>query len=142
MPTVSQVMSREVQTVAPDDTVQFAAQRMRACGIGSLPVCREGQLVGTLTDRDIAVRVVAPGRLASNTRVEEVMSDHVVYCGEDEDVEAVLQIMGEDQIRRLPVVRDGRLVGIVALADLARSRDQPLAQAVREISSPVDRLPE
>lgn len=135
-------MSRDVHTVSPDDTVEAAALAMRTHGVGSLPVCDGERLVGVITDRDIAMRVVAPGLPASATKVSAAMSIDPTYCGEDEDVDAVLQILGEDQIRRLPVVRDGRLVGIVSLADLRPSGDAALAETVREISSPRNELPE
>jgi CBS domain-containing protein len=118
---VKEAMSRDVKTVNPDQNIQEAAKIMLDIDAGALPVGENDRLVGMITDRDIAVRGVAAGRSPS-ARVREVMSEEVKYCFEDEDTAHVARNMAELQVRRLPVVdRNKRLVGILALADLATS---------------------
>ena len=118
---VKEAMSRDVKTVAPDQPLQDAARIMLDIDVGALPVGENDRLVGMITDRDIAVRGVAAGR-PPTALVREVMSAEVKYCYEDEDTAHVARNMGEQQIRRLPVVdRNKRLVGILSLADLATS---------------------
>jgi CBS domain-containing protein len=115
-----EIMTTDVEVISPDIPLQQAAQRMREIDTGFLPVGENDRLVGTLTDRDIAVRAVADGRDPKATRVRETMSEKVVYCFEDQDTKEAAQIMGEHQIRRLPVLsRDKRLVGVVSLGDIA-----------------------
>jgi CBS domain-containing protein len=118
---VKEAMSRDVKTIAPDAQIQEAARIMLDMDVGALPVGENDQLVGMITDRDIAVRGVAAGK-APSSRVREVMSGEIMYCFEDEDTAHVAGNMGQEQVRRLPVVdRDKRLVGIIALADLVTS---------------------
>src|SRR5688500_13816989 len=118
---VNEAMTRGVEVVDPNTAVRDAARRMRDDNVGSLPVGENDRLIGMVTDRDIVVRSVAENRPPGNTAVREVMSEHVYYCYEDDDIEQAAQIMAEHQVRRLPVLnRNKRLVGIVALADLAR----------------------
>jgi CBS domain-containing protein len=118
---VKEAMSREVKIVAPNQPLQEAARIMLDIDVGALPVGENDKLVGMITDRDIAVRGVAAGK-APTTSVREVMSRDVRYCYEDEDTAHVARNMAEQQVRRLPVVdRNKRLVGILALADLATS---------------------
>ena len=118
---VGEIMTRGVEIASPDDTVQQAASRMAELDVGVLPVGENDRLVGMLTDRDIAIRAVAQGR-GPDTKVREAMTPEVRYCFEDEDTAHVALNMGQEQIRRLPVVdRNKRLVGILSLADLATS---------------------
>jgi len=118
---VKEAMSRDVKTVGPDEQIQEAARIMLDMDVGALPVGEDDRLVGMITDRDIAVRGVAAGK-APTARVREVMSGELRYCFEDEDAAHVARNMGDQQLRRLPVVnRDKRLVGIIALADLVTS---------------------
>ena len=132
------IMTREVEVVRPEDSLQKAAMLMDKINVGFLPVSNGERVVGVITDRDIAVRAVAEG-LDGNAKVRDVMSDGIRWCYEDEPVERVAQIMSEHQIRRLPIVnRDKRLVGIVALGDLAvKERETaPATEALCEISEP------
>jgi len=116
---VKEAMSRDVKTVNPDQPIQEAARIMLDIDAGALPVGEGDRLVGMITDRDIAVRAVAAGKSPA-AAVREVMSQEVRYCFEDEDTAHVARNMGEQQVRRLPVVdRNKRLVGILSLADLA-----------------------
>jgi len=133
---VRQVMSNEVQTVSPDDTIQKAASLMSDIDCGSLPVAENDRLAGVVTDRDIALRAVAKGKAPNQCKVREVMSQGVKYVFEDEDTESASENMSRLQVRRLPVLnRQKRLVGIVALGDLATKQDGPVAgTALRGIS--------
>jgi CBS domain-containing protein len=118
---VADVMETAVRIASPDDSVQRAAQLMREADTGILPVGEGDRLVGMVTDRDVAVRLVAEGRDPRQTRVREVMTPEIRYVFEDEDLEHVADNMAEQQLRRLPVVnRQKRLVGVISLADLAR----------------------
>lgn len=136
---ISDVMTRNVRTVAPSDSMQRAAQCMDELNVGVVPVCEGETIVGMVTDRDLAVRGVAAGKPADLTPVSEVMSQNVRYCFEDQDVDEVMDEMRDVQIRRVPVVsRDKRLVGIVSLGDVAArgSDDRRLAETLKDISTP------
>lgn len=138
MQKISEVMSSDVQTISPDATIEEAAQEMRDGDFGLLPVGDEEQLVGVITDRDIAIRAVAEGS-GPDTLVREIMSEGVIWAQEDDSIEEAAQIMSDHQIRRLPIVdADQRLVGIVSLGDFAVDSSDigPVAEALSEISSP------
>jgi CBS domain-containing protein len=125
---VADVMEREVKLASPEDTVQRAAQLMRESDAGALPVGEGDRLVGMVTDRDVAVRLVAEGRDPRQTRVREVMTPEVRYVFEDEELDHVAENMAEQQVRRLPVVnREKRLVGVISLADFAQEEGGRLA---------------
>jgi CBS domain-containing protein len=116
---VSEVMCPDVCIVRADQTIREAAKMMGEIDAGSLPVSDGDRLIGMITDRDIAVRAIAAGKSA-DTPIREVMTEEVLYCFEDEDVEHIVENMGDVQVRRLPVMnRQKRLVGIVSLGDLA-----------------------
>lgn len=134
---VSEAMSRDVQLARPDQPICDAAKAMAAIDAGALPVQENDRLVGMITDRDIAVRAVAE-RKGPETPVREVMTADIKYCFEDEDLEHVAKNMADLQVRRLPVVnRDKRLVGIVALGDVALAEGKKVAgKAVKGISQP------
>lgn len=134
---VSEVMTRDVQTVRPDQPVQEAASFMLSADAGSIPVTEGDRLIGMITDRDIAVRGIAKG-YGPDTPVRELMSSDVVCARVDDDVEEVAVRMGEAQVRRLPVLdREERLCGIVSLGDLAREADEECAEeALEGVSAP------
>lgn len=134
---VSEAMSRDVQVAASDQTLQQAATKMRDLDVGALPVGENDRLVGMITDRDIAIRAVADNK-APSTKVRDAMTRAVKFCYDDEDVDHVAHNMGDQQVRRLPMVnRDKRLVGILALGDLAAQGEaRPAAQALEGISQP------
>lgn len=134
---VGDCMTRDVQLASPDDTVRAAARWMAKIDIGILPVREGDRLVGMLTDRDIALRVVGEGR-GADCKVRDVMSAEVKYCFEDEDSGQVLQHMGDQQLRRLPVLDRGkRLVGILSLSDCAgQARGATAGQALHQIARP------
>lgn len=133
---ISQFMTRDVQIVSPDDTIERAAQMMGRIDAGVLPVSENDRLVGMITDRDIAVRGVGEGR-SPDARVGEIMSREVKYCRDDAEVDEVLRNMGEIQVRRMPVVdSDKRLVGIVSLGDLDREAPEETGRAMQGITRP------
>jgi CBS domain-containing protein len=129
---VRDVMHAGVETVRPEDSVKRAASVMQAADIGPLPVCDGDRLVGIVTDRDITVRAVAAGRDPSSTPVRDVMTPEIVYVRADQDVDEAIELMRQHEVRRLPVVEGGRLVGMVALADLARRTDEQRQAAALE----------
>ena len=138
MQKISEVMSSDVQTISPDATIEEAAQEMRDGDFGLVPVAEDEELLGVITDRDIAIRAVAEGRDPS-TPVREIMSEEVVWASEDDSVEDAARIMSDHQIRRLPVVdAEQHLVGIVSLGDFAvDSADiEPVVEALSDISRP------
>ena len=138
MQKISEVMSSDVQTISPDATIEEAAQEMRDGDFGLVPVAEDEELLGVITDRDIAIRAVAEGRDPS-TLVREIMSEEVVWASEDDSVEDAARIMSDHQIRRLPVVdAEQHLVGIVSLGDFAvDSADiEPVVEALSDISRP------
>jgi CBS domain-containing protein len=127
MKTVSDVMTRDVRVANPNETIREAAGVMAVADIGSLPVGENDRLVGMITDRDIALRAVAKGRDAK-TPVREVMTEHIEYCFEDEDVGRAAETMAKLGVRRLAVLnRDKRLVGIVALSNIANCGENKAA---------------
>jgi CBS domain-containing protein len=134
---VSEAMTRNVEIIDSGQPIQQAAQRMCDMDVGSLPVGENDRLVGMITDRDIAVRGVAEGK-GPETKIRDVMSTDVKYCFDDEEVDDVLQNMGDLQVRRLPVVnRDKRLVGIISLGDLATNGEaKDAGVALSGISQP------
>jgi CBS domain-containing protein len=134
---LDQIMTRDLETVLPDDNLEWAARRMRDRDVGSLPVWDGRRLVGIITDRDITVRATAQGGAPWEMRVRTIMTPDPVCCYEDQDVRSAARLMEEHQVRRLPVLRrDGGLAGIVALADLSlRTEDANLPAAVlRQVS--------
>ncbi len=132
------LMSRDVKVISPDMTIGEAAKKMRDGDFGMMPVGEDDRMIGTISDRDIAIRAVAEGKNV-DTKVRDVMSEGIVWVYEDDSVEEVATMMSKHQVRRLPVVnRDKRLVGIVALGDFAveSSEIRPAAKALSEISKP------
>jgi CBS domain-containing protein len=134
---VSQVMTPAVRVIHPDDTLQTAAQVMCECDVGFLPVGLNDRLIGTITDRDIAVRAVATG-CAPGERVGEFMSRELKYCFDDDDIDDVMDNMAMLKLRRLPVVNNAkRLVGVLSLTDAALECEPRLAgKALSRIGRP------
>jgi CBS domain-containing protein len=134
---IRDVMTSNPRTVSPNDTIQNAACIMRDEDTGVVPVVENGRPVGVVTDRDIVVRAVANGEL--NRPVRDVVSGNVVTVGPDMSTKEAAELMREYQIRRLPVVENERLVGIVSLGDLAvkEADDKRMGDALQEISQGV-----
>ena len=133
---ISDVMTRDVATVRPDQTAREAATFMLDSDAGSIPVTEGDRLIGMITDRDIAIRGVAEGR-GPETPVRDLMSSGIVCARIDDDVQDVADRMSEEQVRRLPVVDDDeKLVGIVSLGDLSRETEGEVAhQALEGVSA-------
>lgn len=144
MQLVSDVMTRQVQSVSPRDSLRHAARLMDELNVGALPVCDNERLVGMVTDRDITVRATSAGLAPDDTAVDQVMSADVRICHEDQPLDDVVRQMADTQIRRVPVVsRDDppRLVGIVSLGDIATKQEggaqtSQVHQVVEKVSFP------
>ncbi len=138
--TIASVITRNVVVVRPDESVQRAAELMCRLDVGALPVYDGQALVGIVTDRDITVRATAFNKRPDETTVADVMTEQTLSCSEHDEVDDVLQRMGEAQVRRLPVLsREGEIVGIVSLGDLAtRQRAEDLDDTLRDISQPTE----
>lgn len=145
MTTVSEVMTRNVRSMFPSDSIVLAAQAMSELNVGVIPVCEDGKLVGMVTDRDIVIRAVAQGMNSVTATLAQVMSAAVQTARADDDLEDVLNQMADRQIRRMPVVdADARLVGIVSLGDIAAKstgEDADVGQSLGAISSPAESQP-
>src|SRR3954470_18045639 len=137
---IREIMTPDAQCVAPDETLVDAAQLMRQLDVGVLPVCDHDEIVGMLTDRDIAIRAVAESRHPATTLVREVMSTGTITVRDDHDVNEAVQLMEEHQMRRAPVVNeDGRLVGIVSLGDVAVDASAAVSgEILKRVSQPAE----
>jgi CBS domain-containing protein len=140
--TCEQVMTRNPQTCLGSDSVTRAAKIMKIEDVGAIPVCGARdthRLIGIITDRDLAIQVIADGRNPANTKVQDVMTREPFTCRIDEDLETAIQRMEANQIRRIPVVdRNGMLAGIISLADVATRghSSEQTGKVVEEISRP------
>ena len=133
---IREIMTSNPTTIAADESITRAARMMRDEDVGIAPIVEADRLVGTVTDRDIAIRVVAEGKDPETTPVREIASKDLVTVDPEQDLDEALRLMGQHQVRRLPVVEeDGRLVGIVAQADVALEADAAqTGEVVEEIS--------
>ncbi len=132
-----EIMTRDVVTIRPDASVREAARMMDDLNVGALPVCDGRRLIGILTDRDITVRATADGMRPDQTLVRAVMTDDVCWCSEKDPVDAVGREMARRQIRRMPVVdAEKRLVGMIAMGDLATGDAPGAGDTLRRISEP------
>lgn len=136
----NEIMTSNPECCLPSDSVVKAAKLMKSEDVGPIPIVTDRdsrKLAGIVTDRDLAIKVVAEGRDPNATPVEEVMSQKLITCKEDDDIKTVLELMEEHQVRRIPVVdRSDRLMGIIAQADVATrlGRDKVTGQMVEQIS--------
>ena len=134
---VRELMTTAPVTVEPDATLGEVAVLMKQEDCGSIPVVEDGRLVGIVTDRDIVIRGVAAGSDPKTQRVSTVMSADPVTIRPDDDLTDAEKVMADRQIRRLPVIEDGRLVGIIVTAQIARADDKrKVGETLREISEP------
>lgn len=136
MTTAREIMTPGAECVGENDTVREAARKMADLGVGALPICGEdNRLKGMLTDRDIVVKVLATGGDADSVTAGDLAQGKPVTIGADDDAAEILRTMGEHQVRRLPVIDGHDLVGIVALADVARALpDRPVGAVLDAIS--------
>jgi CBS domain-containing protein len=132
---ITDSMTENPCAIEADRPVSYAAKMMRDEDVGFAPIVEGDRLVGTLTDRDIAVRVVAEGRDPDETLVKEVATNDLITVDPEDDFDEAMRQMARHQVRRLAVVRDGRLVGVVAQADVARdAKEKQTGELVEEIS--------
>jgi CBS domain-containing protein len=137
MTTVAEVMTPGVESTTSSQALRDAARIMREGDFGSMPVVDEGRLVGVLTDRDIVVRGVAEGLDPTVCRVGDVASRDLVTVAPDQDLDEAMELMAHHRVRRLPVVSDGRLVGVISQADVALgAKESKTGKVVEEISQP------
>jgi CBS domain-containing protein len=138
MPTVSDIMTRCVEVVTPDDTLQHVARRMGELDVGAMPVCRGAELLGIVTDRDITVRATAAGLAPGQACVRDVMTSRPLTCAPHQPADEAAALMGEICVRRLPVVDDdGALIGIVSLGDVAARPALDIGAARRALAAPL-----
>lgn len=139
---IQEVMAAEPVTVSPQETVAVAARVLARSNVGCLPVCTgDRQLRGVLTDRDIVLRSVASNEDAGQQQVREIMTRRLVTVGPEEPLSAAARLMAQEQVRRLPVTKNGKLVGMISLRDLAHTPEasSTAADTLREISSGIRR---
>lgn len=136
---LSEIMTRDVVVIQPDDSLQSAAKKMRDRNIGFLPVCDGEDLLGVISDRDITIRALADGMDVSIMLGRDLMTAPAIYCYDDQEVSEAAKVMEENQIRRLVVVsrEDKKLVGVVSLGDLARNEPVDRSgQVLQKVSEP------
>jgi len=135
---IRELMSKPVVRIHPEETVTVAARILEHNNIGAVPVCgTDGRLCGMLTDRDIVIRCLAAGKSPQNTSVREIMTGRVYVARPDMEASLAAGLMGREQIRRLPVMENGKLCGMVSLGDLAGREESSIeaGDALTEISS-------
>lgn len=132
---VRDVMTSDVEYCTPLDNVYEVAVKMKELNVGAIPICENDHLLGMITDRDIVIRGVAEKR-PNSSKVTDIMSEHLITVEPDTSIEEAAKIMAKHQIRRLPIVDNGRLVGICSLGDLAthEGSDDDAGYALSEIS--------
>lgn len=136
---IKDIMTKDVAYVSPKSTVTEAAKLMETYNVGSIPVWDRNGIVGIVTDRDIVIRNVAHGSNPHDSYVKDIMTSHVSIATPDMDVDEVSRMMAQNQIRRIPVVEGQKIVGMVALGDMAADKrfDTEASEALTEISKPV-----
>lgn len=134
---IKDIMSKSVVSVHPNESIEVAARTMTQYNIGILPVCVNGKLCGVVTDRDIVTRCLAANRQPSNTQVRQVMTQQVTTAEPNMEIGAAAHLMGRKQIRRLPVVENGKLCGMVSLGDMAIHEETVIdaGDALADVSS-------
>ena len=136
---VSEIMTRDVEIIQPDDTLRMAARKMRDRDIGFLPVCDGTNLMGVLSDRDIAIRALADGMEINVMLGRDLMTTPPIYCFDDQDIAEAAKVMADNQIRRLVILgrESERVVGVLSLGDLVRKGITDLSgQVLQKVSEP------
>lgn len=139
---VRDIMSKDIACVRSDDTIERAAQLMKQYNVGSIPVCTDDKILGIVTDRDIAVRSTATGEDPGERRVGDIMTKEPVVGSPEMDVRDAAKLMSDRQIRRLPIVENNSLIGIVALGDISLepASRKSAGYALQNISEPGGRI--
>ena len=137
---VKDIMSNNIVSLSSEDSIERAAQMMKQFDVGSIPVCSQEKLVGMVTDRDIILRSVATGTNGNKQKISEVMTSNPVTGNPDMDVHDAAKIMSDEQIRRLPIVQNNNLVGIVSLGDISvePTLQDNAEEALKNISEPAE----
>src|SRR5262245_38020700 len=131
---VQDIMTTNVECIAPDTSIQEAAERMKSLDVGFLPICEKDRLIGTVTDRDIVIRGIAENR-NNQTSARTVMTSEVFYCFENDNVEKCAEHMKEKDVRRMLVLdQNKRLVGVVSLGDISKSQSDAAAETLKDIT--------
>jgi CBS domain-containing protein len=131
---VQDIMTTNVECIAPDTSIQEAAERMKSLDVGFLPICEKDRLIGTVTDRDIVIRGIAENR-NNQTTARTVMTSDVFYCFENDDVGKCAEHMKERDVRRMLVLdQNKRLVGVVSLGDISKSQSDAAAETLKDIT--------
>lgn len=131
---VRDIMNTKLEIVRPESGAVEAARKMLDGDLGALPVMDEHNVIGMVTDRDLTVRILAEGRNADDVTIQEVMTADVLSCSPDDDVNEAAELMADHQVRRLLVMEDNKLVGILSLGDMALQTDRAAGQALDGIS--------
>ncbi len=140
---VCDIMTEDVATASPDTTLDEIARMMRDEDTGAIPVVEDDELVGIITDRDIVIRCIAEQKQPSDVAAEEILSEQLEVVEPDADVEEAARIMARRQIRRLPVVKNGLLVGMVSLGDIAvKAGEEEAGETLEEVSHGVKPVPQ
>ena len=137
---VKDIMSNNIVSLSSEDSIERAAQMMKQFDVGSIPVCSQEKLVGMVTDRDIILRSVATGTNGNKQKISEVMTSNPVTGNPDMDVHDAAKIMSDEQIRRLPIIQNNNLVGIVSLGDISvePNLQDNAEEALKNISEPAE----
>ena len=136
---LNQIMTRDVEVIHPDDTLESAAQKMRDRDVGFLPVCDGDRLIGVLTDRDLITRALAEGTESKALLGRDLVTSPAIYCFDDQSVDESAKLMHDNQIRRLVVLnRDKQMVGVISLGDLAMTANDKLTgDVLQSVSEPM-----
>jgi len=134
-----EIMTTDFCCASPSDSLSKVAGEMKRHNVGVMPVCQNGSLIGMITDRDIVIQCVAAGNDPDNCKVADFMTKELIQAHPDMEVSEAARLMGTEQVHRLPVVENGRLVGVVSIGDLAihSPDDKLVADLLRHVSVPV-----
>ena len=132
---IREIMTTNVECVSPDTGVLELANKMKTLDVGFIPVCESDRLAGTVTDRDIVLRVIAPGRDVNTCKARDIMSHEVFYCFEEDNVKDVAGKMRDKEVRRMLILnKDKRLVGVVSLGDISKVEEKESGKALKGIT--------
>ena len=133
---VREIMTSNVECVAPDTTMMDLARKMKSLDVGFVPVCENDRLIGTATDRDIVLRCIADGRDVKSCTAREIMTKDVVWCYEDQDVKDVAKLMSDKEVRRILILnKDKRLVGVASIGDVSKVEEKESGKALKDITN-------
>src|SRR5256885_1121729 len=132
---VREIMTTDVECVAPDTGVRELANKMKTLDVGFIPVCENDRLVGTVTDRDIVIRGLAGGKDIATCKASDIMTKDVFWCFEDQDVKDVAKQMRDKEVRRLLILNQGkRLVGVVSIGDISKVEEKETGKTLKDIA--------